>query len=67
MKPSAHIEDWEVIDTIHGKCLIGTITKHDRQEEFKSNFQKTSPLVAFDEANSWAETRNTNYTLGKKI
>lgn len=62
-KPTAHIENWFQ----RGDRLIGTITKHERQNEFKGNTQITSPIVKMDEAAGICETRNTLYTLGKKI
>lgn len=61
MKPTAHIENW-VWD---GYSIIGTISKHPRQEQFKAEFQRTSEVVCFDVAKGIAETRNTVYTLGK--
>lgn len=64
-KQTAHIEDWFVADTAGGnQCLIGKVTKHPKQDTFKTTAQQTSNLVRLDRAAKTAETENTIYTLG---
>jgi len=45
---------------------MGSISNHDRQEEFFAKDQRTSELVMFDGKAGIAETENTHYTLGKE-
>jgi hypothetical protein len=67
-KPTAHIENWMRIPTMYGHAyLMGTVSDHPRQSEFRAKEQITSQLVSFDEEAGVAETRNTRYTLGKKF
>lgn len=58
-KPTARIDDW----IRYGNALIGKISKHPRQPQFKTT-QITSCLVSFDPENNRAETLNTIYELG---
>jgi hypothetical protein len=62
MKPTAHIENWEVMP---GNFLRGTVSNHPRQRFFTQEFQYTSEILNLDLANNTCETRNTLYTLGK--
>ena len=66
-KPTAHIEDWEVVNhRSGGRILHGRISGHINQDNFRAARQQTSKLVKLDEANGTAETLNTLYTLGAK-
>lgn len=66
-KPTAHIEDWEVVNHKSG-CLIlhGRISGHLNQDNFRASRQQTSKLLKLDETSGTAETLNTLYTLGAK-
>lgn len=63
-KPEARIENW-----IHvGGVLFGNVKNHYRQEEFNPDSgQRTSRVQRYNEAEGWAETRNTFYILGNKV
>lgn len=64
MKPIAHIDDWIVVEGSSGtRYLVGRITYHERQPEFKSELQVTSPIVRMPGLGI-VETINTIYTLG---
>lgn len=64
-KQTAHIDDWFIADTLNGgQCLVGMVTKHAKQADFKTKAQQTSNLLTIDVANKTAETENTIYTLG---
>lgn len=67
MKQTAYIDDWSEVNTFpYGTCLIGRVTKHERQHEFHSDKQATTRLVNIDREKGVAETLNTIYTLGKE-
>lgn len=64
-KQTAHIDDWFVATTPTGhSCLIGQVSKHPKQADFKTKAQQTSNLIKFDPEAKTAETDNTLYTLG---
>jgi hypothetical protein len=60
-KPEAMIENW----TYDGCRLVGTISNHNRQSEFRTKFQSTSPIIEINLEDGYAETQNTFYILGK--
>lgn len=62
-KPHAHIEDWSYT----GHTLVGRISKHPNQSNFRSELQRTSEVIFFDPSNKIAETENTIYTLGTRF
>ncbi len=64
-KQTAKISDWFVAKTPDGhELLIGHVTDHPRQADFKAKYQSTSVLVKLDMVAKIAETSNTIYTLG---
>ena len=44
-KPVANIDHWYIF----GKTLIGKITNHPRQKEFRGTMQMTSEILQLDE------------------
>lgn len=64
-KPKAHLHQWRV----YGEALIGRISEHPRQVEFRKQLQITSPIVKRPKqlkTGSQVETENTIYILGAK-
>ena len=66
MKKTARIDDWEVQSILGDDYLIGRISNHERQPEFKTNRQITSRLKKIDRIERMAETENTIYFLGEE-
>jgi len=67
MKKTARIDNWVLWTNPKGdQQLIGTVSAHDRQDEFRSDTQITSRIVKIDFEAGTAETLNTLYTLGTK-
>jgi hypothetical protein len=67
VKPRARIDNWFAVPSKENpQYLIGEVSGHVRQEEFKKQMQQTSNLTYVDWDNNYAETRNTRYTLGKE-
>ena len=60
-KKTANIEDWEVVNLAGRDHLIGRISNHERQENFKTDRQITSKLKKIDRIEKMAETENTIY------
>lgn len=64
-KPKAHLHHWR----IYGESLIGRISEHPRQSDFRAHLQITSPIIKRPKAlktGSEVETHNTIYILGAK-
>lgn len=64
-KPKAHLHSWRT----YGECLIGRISEHVRQQDFKAHLQITSPIVSRPKTLKTGvevETHNTIYILGAK-
>lgn len=67
-KGRAKINNWVAFPNKENpRYLIGSVSHHIRQGEFKSETQQTSSIVSFNFAEGWVETRNTIYTLGTEI
>lgn len=62
-KATAHIDEW----TYDGGVLIGRVSNHSRQGEFKAPLQMTSTVLRLDREKGEAETLNTLYTLGREV
>jgi hypothetical protein len=62
-KPEAMIDHW----SYDGYRLMGTVSKHNRQSDFRSNLQATSPVVEINLEDGYAETHNTFYVLGTPL
>ena len=64
-KKIATIKDWEIIKhpIYNDYVLLGQVSNHARQNEFKKDQQITSPLQLIDFKNKTAETLNTIYKL----
>lgn len=65
-KPTAKIHNYTVVRDPHtGEplVLIGTVTDHPNQAQFKSNRQVTSRIKTYDFARGIVETLNTRYLL----
>ena len=72
MKRLPVISNWSEFRPLGRKaCLIGKITNHPRQDEFKAELQVTSPVLYYwtDKATGWdvAQTQNTAYRLGQRV
>ncbi len=71
MKPLARIDDWTHEKWGSGSfathCLVGRISNHPNQANFKAPLQRTSKLVYFAPSKGEAETLNTHYILGNKL
>lgn len=65
IKPRARIDDWVCANG--GQFLIGRVSGHPRQAEFKNEWQATSSVIALDREARTAETLNTIYELGEEI
>lgn len=65
-KPEAHIERWSHIKLPARTLgyLMGSVSKHERQEEFRMPYQITSTIKRFEPEKGFMETENTFYTLG---
>lgn len=64
-KGRARIENWRAVpDKKNPKYLLGQVSYHARQSEFKIDTQQTSRIVSFDFSAAYVETLNTIYTLG---
>lgn len=64
-KGTARIENWQAVpNKIKPRYLIGQVSYHARQSEFKIDTQQTSRIVSFDFSAAYVETQNTIYTLG---
>lgn len=61
-KPEAYITDWE----LWGDRLVGRISDHPNQYQFRNETQLTSPLLDYNVEEGWAETENTIYRLGRR-
>ena len=59
-KPEATIENW----SYDGFRLFGTVSKHNRQSDFLTKYQATSPVIELNLEDGYAETQNTFYILG---
>ena len=62
-KQRAKIEGWELVKINGNPALVGHITEHPRQVEFKEQLQLTSDLLRIDFVQMEAETQNTIYQL----
>lgn len=65
-KPTAKIHNYEVVRDPHTKeptVLIGTITDHPNQSQFKTSRQVTSRIKTYDFVKGIVETLNTRYLL----
>lgn len=56
------IENW----FYYGDGIGGQITGHQRQDQFTSDCQWTSKVIAMNEEEGWCQTENTRYELGKR-
>ncbi len=67
-KPEAHIERWAHIKMPEGipglGFLTGSISRHERQDEFHQPYQRTTMMGVFEPGLGYMETTNTFYTLG---
>lgn len=64
MVKQAKIHDWQKVSWFGYECLLGRVEGHDKQHEFKSRTQITSPLVWISDTE--AQTENTLYVLGNR-
>lgn len=66
-KPEVILEHWYIVDYgAAGKCLHGQFFHHYNQNNCPDgSWGQTSRIVDTDN-NTWAETRNTMYSLGVK-
>ena len=60
-KPYAIIDNWIVVQ---GPYLIGRISNHPHQRNFKSNVQVTSKLVSINYDAGYDGTQKTIYIVG---
>lgn len=68
-KPEALLESWTVIkDGFGNEYLHGQFFGHPRQDNCPDGaWGTTTALVQFDPNAGFAETRNTMYSLGKRM